>query len=235
MLTKVAAIRESKRYRQAMHAALISVLLITVAGCEIFTPPKPPRIGEERRYLVHLVSSNYESFGKISKWYTGSEKFGKELAEINSKVAGNGLQSGESVLIPFASLKTVAPMPKAVGTKKNKSTKKGKKKGSAPLALDSVELQSDEMELEPTTPEHLEVEVQPDQTAIPVTEPTKQQTDEPKDPMQPQDVDVVPLPTGLDNESKSADNLSNGGKSLEQLVREEQAELERLKREMDAQ
>jgi hypothetical protein len=223
------------RNRRAKVAASISCLFFTFSGCESFTTPKPARIGEEQRYLVHLVTGSNESFGKISKWYTGNEKFGKDLAQLNSKIAGNGLQVGESVLIPFTNLKTVAPMPKVVGTKKGKSTKRGKKKGSSPPALDSVELHTSEIESEPNSPETYEVEVHQNQPDMPSDEAHILVQEEQKILTSSNERDVVPLPTAPENEAKGGDNLGNGGKSLEDLVREEQAELERLKREMDAQ
>lgn len=235
MFKKDTSIKELKKHTGALFAASLTCVLFTASGCDIFTSPKPPRIGEEKRYLVHLVTSNYESFGKISKWYTGNEKFGKELAELNTKVAANGLQNGESVLIPFASLKTVAPMPKVVGTKKGRSSKKGKKKGNSTVVLDSVELQYSEIEDESNSPETFEEEIHHNQAGTSSEEEQLLAIDEQKILTTSQDRDVVPLPTAPENDVKSGDNLGNGGKSLEDLVREEQAELERIKREMGAQ
>jgi hypothetical protein len=236
VIRKITFARESITQRRAIYAATLLCLIVAVSGCESFSnSPKPARIGEEQRYLVHLVTNSYESFGKIAKWYTGSEKSAKELAELNANVALNGLQVGESILIPFGSLKTVAPMPKTVGSKRGKSTKKGKKKEISSKVLESVELQSSEIEYEQTSPEMLEEEMHQNQPHVQSEKVDTQIVEEPEVLSTSQDRDVVPLPTAPEDEAKIGDNLGNGGKSLEDLVREEQAELERLKKEMGTQ
>jgi hypothetical protein len=68
--------------------------------------PKPTEI-------VHTVQWSGEYLSLIAKWYTGSSRNWKTLAEANPELNPNSIQIGQKILIPRTLAKTEEPMPRS--------------------------------------------------------------------------------------------------------------------------
>jgi hypothetical protein len=178
-----------------------------------------------------------------------------KLQAINARIASDGLQIGEVVLIPTTSVKTVAPMPR-VGTLQNKpelkksSRNKSVSKPSSqlnnpPHALGAAEAQAtpkpqevllnDERQL-PDSNSDEELSTGELSAALGFSGPhdakangaASQATDNPEVDRSLNEA-TSPRETSLPIQAKSALDLS-----LEELVLQEQKELERQRRELEA-
>lgn len=65
----------------------------------------------------HTVRWSGESLSLIAKWYTGSFKNWKKLAEANPRINPNLIKPGQVILIPPALVKTQEPLPQKVAAK----------------------------------------------------------------------------------------------------------------------
>ena len=198
------------------------IVLALLSGCFPTPAPQPPRIKEEQRYLVHLVAGSSETVARIAKWYTGSEKNSKEINGVNEAVVKNGLQVGERILVPFNLLKTVSPLPAATKSQKPRKQSGGARRRDGVPVSEPAEQPPIEATSETVAP------TQPESVGSPSTDLATQHTEAAPAPQAPE-TDPTPIV-----EAPPPPSLGSDGKSVEDLIREEQAELEKLKTELES-
>jgi len=241
------------------YSIAFGVLLITLqssfCGCSLFVSPEPYKVSEDTGFLVHLVRGGNETLSQITWWYTKDSLSVSKLQAINARIASDGLQIGEVVLIPTTSVKTVAPMPR-VGTLqykpeiKKSSRNKSASKPSPQLKNPPHVLGAAEAQATPTSEEVFidDKRQLPDSSGdeelstgelsaalgfsghqdAKANGAASQATDNPEVDRSLNQA-TSPRETSLPIEAKSALDLS-----LEELVLQEQKELERQRRELEA-
>ncbi len=115
--------------QQLLAKVLVGLtLLLVCSGCATFEKLFKPKSEEasaetvsvpadetgsaEAAQFVHTVRWPGESLSLIAKWYTGSYKNWKALAEANPKLDPNRIRIGENIVIPEKLLKTRKQMPR---------------------------------------------------------------------------------------------------------------------------
>lgn len=202
----------------------LSLLLICAcaSACQKPAPPPPLVITEESHFLTHIVSSNGETLGKISKWYTGEEKGWKEIEKSNPLIRRASLRAGDRILIPMELVHNTEPLlkvtskPPVINKKKTAHAPKlhaPEKPGPSNEPDDS----SEEISGEGT-------QIQPHADLTPFGSLTKPD-------LQPVEAqrDIPVLPSA--NETPPS-GFAPEGKSMEQMILEEQAEVEKMKKEL---
>ncbi len=89
-------------------------LILTSALCFGCGPKhvSAPAPVDQGSFLVHFVAKPGETVRSLSKWYTGSEKPAKEIAQLSNVRESTPLKVGQRVLIPTAYVKKTTPPPK---------------------------------------------------------------------------------------------------------------------------
>ncbi len=98
--------------------ALGSQIRIPVNLLKTRKPLPKSAVGWNRRqYFHHRVRWAGESLSLISRWYTGSTRNWRKLADANPAMRPNRIRTGDIILIPPGLLKTRKPMPRKVAAR----------------------------------------------------------------------------------------------------------------------
>ena len=165
---------------------------------------------------MHLVASSSETLPSIAKWYTGSEKSSLQLITKNIGTS-KALQPGARILIPMNVLKTARPMPKRAAPKKKSKANQGKT--TAQTTYD--EIMDD---LNPTASHSVSL-------PPPLTNEIKNEEREVVESISTE-THLIPG-ENTPKESNSGNSFDPSGRSLEEIVAEEEAELKKLRGEME--
>jgi hypothetical protein len=130
-----------------MHTSMlkgVSLLLLgalSACGPRYVQAPAPVDRGS---YLVHIVTRSGETPRSVARWYTGSERSFREIAQISDVSEGGELKLGQRILIPTFLVKKTTPP--AAGSVRPKSTKKGalNKRSGAEVESDEDDSERDE-------------------------------------------------------------------------------------------
>lgn len=123
----------------------LGVLLVTVSCAQVkgifeIGPKEAPSPEQEIKPedreppFFHEVRWQGESLSLIAKWYTGSSKNWKALADANPDLNPNLIHIGDQILIPKRLLRTEKPMPHSF-----LPSPRGKKDKNTPIKEDSSE------------------------------------------------------------------------------------------------
>ena len=98
------------RIASALLRALGFAGLLVVVGCNRYVQTPAPV--DQGSYLVHVVAANGETVRALTRWYTGSERAVREVANLNAVREGIYLKPGQRILIPTEYVRKTAPPPK---------------------------------------------------------------------------------------------------------------------------
>ncbi len=146
--------------RRLRFFLIISLALVLVtAGCSLFTGKKEQwkPVKPEKRSFVHTVRFSGETLNIVARWYTGSEKYAKSLADANPNINSNHLLIGDRVFIPKDLLKVGKSMPEKFVKKILAKPKKKKAKKKTSVKKKKIaakpELEKPKNEIPPPKPE----------------------------------------------------------------------------------
>jgi len=86
-------------------AALFGVALLS-QSCAL-TATFQPKVQQEGKYLVHIVSEPNETLGQIASWYADGAQSESAILNANPGTNFSELKRGDRVLIPYAVVKKV--------------------------------------------------------------------------------------------------------------------------------
>jgi hypothetical protein len=173
--------------------------------------------------------------GRIAKWYTGSADAWKEIAGYNDSMDVRALRTGDRILIPISLVKTTEPLAKVVEKPKSKPARRSSRdeaKQPAAAQEDSAG-PSDDGQSAPA--EVVQEGAATTETADTLAKPAEPPSQEPSAVSQP---GAEPVSTGSDQPTLvepaklGVQAEPAHEKSVEDMLREEQAQLERLKQEL---
>jgi hypothetical protein len=200
---------------------ILASALCVGCGPKHVSAPAPVDQGS---FLVHLVSKQGETVRSISKWYTGSEKSAKEIAQLSNVRESTPLKVGQRVLIPTKYAKKTTPPPKPKS--RPKSQQVVKKDEVAEKGILSGNESSPEPESITPEPDPLDPGAW--------TAPTEQNDSDTIQDGKTGDVtSEKPDPSAVVAAEPDA-AASKPVESFEELLLKEQLEVERLRREMQA-
>jgi hypothetical protein len=104
------------RIASALLRALGFAGLVVVVGCNRYVQTPAPV--DQGSYLVHVVAANGETVRTLTRWYTGSERAVREVANLNAVREGSYLKPGQRILIPSEHVRKTTPPPKQQFSKK---------------------------------------------------------------------------------------------------------------------
>ncbi len=121
---------------------LVVLTLFMVSGCQTTKVDKWKPVRNEHKNQVHTVKWPGETLPAISKWYTGTDKNWKKIANANPNILPGKLNLGDRIFIPSTLLKTRAEMSKIfleewrnTANQRKIAPRLKKKGGSAPLLV----------------------------------------------------------------------------------------------------
>lgn len=137
-----------------MQTSILRILSVFIVGSMSACGPRyvqAPAPVDRGSYLVHIVTRPGETARSVARWYTGSDRPFREIAQISEVSEGGELKLGQRVLIPTFLVKKTNPP--SAGSARPKSTKKGapNKRPEAAVESDEVDTERDEV----TAPEQL--------------------------------------------------------------------------------
>lgn len=246
-MKSVSLVQSSETVNNKTSLAIVLKVVIgqlALSGCGLFGSPAPYRISDDKRYLVHLVRSNDETLSQIAWWYTKDSITSNKLYSFNSKVADDGLQIGEVVIIPSDALKTVAPMPRVGAQQKKTGVKKVLgSKTNKPALKSAPQMPAGQESTPPTRIDESSALAEAGEELSPeeLSEALGFEKEGPdgsgnaaREAIPTYDAITAPVArpqqraAGTENLEKTAVDLS-----IEELVRKEQLELERQRRELE--
>ncbi len=187
-------------------------------GC--FQSVPAPRPVDNGQYLVHIVTAKVDSLPRVVQWYTGLKVVPQDVIALNGELNSRPLRQGDKVLIPTKLVtRTDAPPVAKLSRSSNRSLKG---KGGNKVASSKTTVKARERS------ERTDEQAAVNQDATANGSQVASGTDTSKDQNNVG-------PASLNGGATIGGAAIGGGKpakSVEDMLREEQAEVERLKGEL---
>lgn len=208
-----------------MRLLVLRIWLVLTSALCVGCGPKhvsAPAPVDQGSFLVHLVTKQGETVRSLSKWYTGSEKPAKEIAQSSDVRDSTPLKVGQLVLIPKAYVKKTNPPPKPKALPKPQPVI-GKNKPAETGAISSNETSPE--------PDPIPIEPDPSDPSAWTAPPEQSDMDTNQDGKAGDVTSEQSEPSAVGHVAPEV-ATSKPVESFEELLLKEQLEVDRLRREM---